>query len=51
MRIILFLVLVNLEYMVSSMRRNQAPDGVFLQMGIDFAEKYAELLAIRLQSG
>ena len=39
MRIILFLVLVDLEDMVSAMRRDQPPNSVFLQVEIDSAKK------------
>ena len=51
MRIILFLVLVDLEDMVGSMRRDQPPNGGFRQMGIDSAEECSEVVGIRGQVG
>ena len=52
-RIFVSLVLVDLEHMVGSMCREKPPNGVILQIGIDSAEEYADVVAIggpRLQS-
>ena len=51
MRIFLFLVLVDLEHMVSSMCRDQPASCVFLQIGVEFAEEFAKVFAINRQTG
>ena len=51
MRILLFLVVVDLESMVSSMRRDQAPTGVFRQVGIEMAKEIGDVVGIGRQAG
>ena len=46
MRIVLFLVLVDLEHMVGSMRRDQPSNGGFRQIRVDSAKEYTEIVGI-----
>jgi hypothetical protein len=47
-RIVLCLVLVDLENMVGSMCRDQASNNVFLQIGIEMAKEIGYLVGIGL---
>ena len=49
MRIILVLALGDLEDMMGSMRRDQATNGVFRQVGIDSVEEYGDVVGIGRQ--
>ena len=51
MRIVFFLVLVDLEHVVGTMRGNQSPSSEFRQMGVDSAKEYAEIVGIARQTG
>ena len=46
MRIFLGLVLVDLEDMVSAMRRDQASNGVLRQIGIEMAKEIGDIVGI-----
>src|SRR4026207_1599927 len=51
MRIILFLILVDLKHMVSAMRAKQPSSGGFRHMGVDSVQEYTEVVGIARQTG